>query len=142
MPWRLARLYPTLITVLSERTFFWPLWTKDHIRSVYQTSEYDFHSSGQLAYHAWESKSKQFLHKLNPTSIRKLDTSFTRMARLFREKDEEKMWKAHLKKLKGGPVREEGLTIGDEETEKEEVRDYRKRSPVGTLLARWGGAER
>lgn len=49
MPWALAQMYPTLVTVLSERTFFWPLWTDDHIRAVYATKEYDFEESGQLA---------------------------------------------------------------------------------------------
>lgn len=49
MPWTLAQLYPTTVTVLSERAFFWPLWTDDHIAAVYDGVEYDFEGSGQLA---------------------------------------------------------------------------------------------
>ena len=49
MPWTLARLYPNLVTVLSERAFFWPLYTPDHIYSIHETTEYDFRESGQLA---------------------------------------------------------------------------------------------
>ena len=49
MPWELAKLYPTTITVLSYRAFFWPSWTNDHIRLVYDSKGYDFEASGQLA---------------------------------------------------------------------------------------------
>jgi hypothetical protein len=49
MPWTLAKLYPTTVTVLSDRTWFWPLWTNDHITAVYAGNEYDFEASGQLA---------------------------------------------------------------------------------------------
>lgn len=148
MPWVLARLYPTLITVMSERAFFWPLWTSDHIYGVYETTEYDFHASGQLAYHAWESMSKKFLRALNPTSIQTIDTSFTRMARRFREHDEERRWKAHLKSEKvhgqGHLSWSEGEAANHEEREGGEALDYDKRSwsGVGTTLSQWGGADR
>ena len=49
MPWTLAKLYPTTVTVLSDRVFFWPIWTSDHIHAVYSSTEYDFEGSGQLA---------------------------------------------------------------------------------------------
>ena len=49
MPWTLAKLYPTTVTVLSDRAFFWPLWSDDHIHAVYGSTGYDFESSGQLA---------------------------------------------------------------------------------------------
>ena len=49
MPWTLAKLYPTTVTVLSDRAFFWPLWSEPHIRAVYASTEYDFDASGQLA---------------------------------------------------------------------------------------------
>ncbi|WWD17440.1 hypothetical protein CI109_101881 [Kwoniella shandongensis] len=119
MPWTLARMYPTLVTVLSERAFFWPLWTEDHIHAVYETKEYDFEKSGQLAYHAWESKARSHLSKLDPATINKIDSSFTRMARRFREPDEERRW------LSAGQVDGSGsrteIEIGAEETELEEI---------------------
>lgn len=148
MPWLLARLYPTLITVMSERAFFWPLWTADHIHGVYETTEYDFHASGQLAYHAWESKSKHFLHALNPTTIHHIDTSFTRMVKPFREHDEERRWKAHLKhdKAQGQGHLSWGGDATDnvEQREGDEVLEYKKRSwsSVGSALSHWGGADR
>lgn len=49
MPWTLAKLYPTTVTVLSDRAFFWPLWSDDHIHAVYGSTAYDFEASGQLA---------------------------------------------------------------------------------------------
>lgn len=119
MPWILARLYPTLITVMSERSFFWPLWTPDHIHAVYETKEYDFEKSGQLAYHAWESKSKKYLAALDPSTIKRIDTSFTRMAKRFREPDEERRWKAWGKLDGAGSGA--GLDREDEEAEREET---------------------
>jgi hypothetical protein len=104
---------------MSERTFFWPLWTADHIQSVYTTTEYDFLASGQLAYHAWESKSKKYLNVLDPTTIKKIDTSFTRMTRRFREPDEERRWKARGKLDGAGSGT--GLEKGAEEGEEEET---------------------
>ncbi|WWC61705.1 uncharacterized protein I303_104290 [Kwoniella dejecticola CBS 10117] len=118
MPWTLAKMYPTLLTILSERAFFWPLWTDDHIHAVYETTEYDFELSGQLAYHAWESKARPYLSALDPTTIHQIDTSFTRMARRFVEPDEERRWKAAGAKDGAG---ETGLDKGDEEVEWEEV---------------------
>lgn len=49
IPWTLAQLYPTTVTVLSERAFFWPMWSAEHIDAVYVQNEYDFETSGQLA---------------------------------------------------------------------------------------------
>jgi hypothetical protein len=49
MPWKLAQIYPTLVTILSERAFFWPVWFDSHIFTVYETTDYDFEASGQLA---------------------------------------------------------------------------------------------
>ncbi|ORX36844.1 hypothetical protein BD324DRAFT_579948 [Kockovaella imperatae] len=96
MPWVLAKLYPETITVLSNRAFFWPLWISSHISLVYKSTDYDFEASGQLAYHAWESKAKSHLRALNPSTIQSITTSFTIMARKYREHNEERNWKAQL----------------------------------------------
>ncbi|WRT66215.1 uncharacterized protein IL334_003168 [Kwoniella shivajii] len=118
MPWTLAKMYPTLLTILSERAFFWPLWTDDHIHAVYETTEYDFEKSGQLAYHAWESKARPYLSALDPITIHTIDTSFTRMARRFVEANEESRWKASGMPDGSG---ETGLGKADEDIEQEEV---------------------
>ncbi|WVR07184.1 hypothetical protein IAU60_004225 [Kwoniella sp. DSM 27419] len=119
MPWTLAKLYPTLVTVLSERAFFWPLWTDDHIHAVYETTEYDFAKSGQLAYHAWESKARPYLSMLDPVTIHGIDSSFTRMARRFVAPDEERRWKAAG--MADGADSDTGLDQGDEEAEREQT---------------------
>ncbi|KAK8864262.1 hypothetical protein IAR55_001508 [Kwoniella newhampshirensis] len=119
MPWTLAKMYPTSVTVLSERAFFWPLWTDDHIHAVYETKEYDFEKSGQLAYHAWESKARPYLSKLDPSTINIIDTSFTQMARQFQEPDEEKRRRVAGKV--DGIGSGTSVEAGVEEAEKEEV---------------------
>ncbi|KAJ9119522.1 hypothetical protein QFC22_003231 [Naganishia vaughanmartiniae] len=98
IPWALAQLYPTTVTVLSERAFFWPMWSAEHIDAVYVKNEYDFEASGQLAYHLWESMAKQHLADLNPTTLKTGNSSFTRVASRFMAADEEARW---LKNLEG-----------------------------------------
>ncbi|KAK6910267.1 hypothetical protein I203_104299 [Kwoniella mangroviensis CBS 8507] len=114
MPWTLAKMYPTLLTILSERAFFWPLWTDDHIHAVYETVEYDFEQSGQLAYHAWESKARPYLSVLDPTTIHQIDTSFTRMARRFVEDDEERRWKGYKENDSSKVDKDKGMVDWDD----------------------------
>jgi hypothetical protein len=102
VPWHLAQSFPTEVTVLSDRAFFWPTWSDDHIDAVYHGNEYDFFSSGQLAYHLWESQMKNYLHDLDPLQVWKKDTSFTRMASAFMASGEKERWQAHLKALETG----------------------------------------
>ncbi|TXT15584.1 hypothetical protein VHUM_00087 [Vanrija humicola] len=92
LPWTLARAYPHLVTVLSDRAFFWPLWTPDGLRTVHVGDEYDFHASGQLAYHAWESVAGKYLGPLDPPSVLAGTTSFTRMARRFVAPGDLQLW--------------------------------------------------
>lgn len=105
IPWTLAQLYPTTVTVLSERAFFWPMWSAEHIDAVYVKNEYDFEASGQLAYHLWESMAKQYLEDLNPTTIKKGNSSFTRVASRFMAADEEARWLKYLEGSKKYPFR-------------------------------------
>jgi hypothetical protein len=72
------------------------------------------------SYHAWESMSKAHLAALDPTTIKHIDTSFTRMARRFREPDEERRWK-NKGAASDGANSGTGLNEGDEESEREEV---------------------
>lgn len=107
LPWKLAQLYPTTLTILSDRAFFWPTWTSDHITSIHTSSEYDFEASGQLAYHLWESEAKAYLRDLNPEEMELRDTSFTRAARRFMAEGEKEKWRrwveemAHPRGIKG-----------------------------------------
>jgi len=70
-------------------------------------------------YHAWESKARSYLTVLDPSTIRDIDTSFTRMARKFREPEEERRWLAAGKVDGAGSGT--GFGEGDEEGEKEET---------------------
>ncbi|WVQ82214.1 hypothetical protein IAT38_004342 [Cryptococcus sp. DSM 104549] len=134
MPWTLAQMYPTLVTVLSERTFFWPLWTDDHIHAVYATTQYDFERSGQLAYHAWESKARPYLSALDPSTIHTIDTSFTRMARRFQEPDEERRWRAAGREDGAGS----GTGLGEEEGAGEGEGAGEREGEEGDEGRRWG----
>jgi hypothetical protein len=70
--------------------------------AVYHGNEYDFFSSGQLAYHLWESQMKGYLHDLDPIQIWERDTSFKRMASAFMASGEKERWQAHRKALETG----------------------------------------
>lgn len=76
------------------------------------------------SYHAWESKSKHYLAALDPSTIKHIDTSFTRMVRRFREPDEERRWMMHG--MVDGAGSGTGLGKGDEEGEREEVSRRRR----------------
>ncbi|KAJ9098458.1 hypothetical protein QFC19_006325 [Naganishia cerealis] len=111
IPWTLAQLYPTTVTVLSERVFFWPMWTAEHIDAVYVKNEYDFEASGQLAYHLWESVAKKHLANLNPTTLQSGNSSFTRVASRFMAADEEARWLKYVEGSRKYPFRP--LTLSD-----------------------------
>jgi hypothetical protein len=97
----LARAFPTEITVLSDRTFFWPTWVPNDIAAVYEANEYDFLTSGQLAYHLWESRSRGILKHLDPDQVWRRDTSFTRMASSFTAPGERERWHAYKSVMSG-----------------------------------------
>jgi len=71
------------------------------IAAVYEGNEYDFLTSGQLAYHLWESRSKAILRKLDPDQVWRKNTSFTRMASSFMAHGERDRWHAHLSVVRG-----------------------------------------
>ncbi|KAG7528492.1 hypothetical protein FFLO_06115 [Filobasidium floriforme] len=82
-PWEIARRYPNELNVLDTRAFFWPGWWGEEVQMVHETDDYDFHKSGQYAYHAWESLAMKYLEKLDPVSIKTSGTSFNKMVRSF-----------------------------------------------------------
>jgi hypothetical protein len=77
------------------------------------------------SYHAWESVAKDYLAALDPSTITTIDTSFTRMARRFREPGEERLWRAAGRQDGAGSGT--GLGQGDDEAEEEEVSGMRPR---------------
>lgn len=80
------------------------------------------------SYHAWESVAKGHLAALDPSTITTIETSFTRMARRFREPGEERSWRAAGRK--DGAESGAGLGQGDDEAEDEEVSVKRARVSI------------
>ena len=66
-----------------------------------------------FSYHAWESKAKPYLSVLDPTTIRSIDTSFTRMAKKYREAGEERRWKIAKEKEAASRTAIQLMTIGE-----------------------------
>jgi SAM-dependent methyltransferase len=78
VPLKLAREYPNEIMVLPHTAFYWPLWTKEHLRLIYEDDS-DIESRA-LATHLWESQSWHYLKNLTPGRVRRVKTSFHRWA--------------------------------------------------------------
>ena len=75
-------------------------------------------------YHAWESKARKYLSALDPTTITAIDTSFTRMARAYREPGEQARWRA-ARELDGSGSGA-GVTPAFEEGEEEEIGQFKR----------------
>lgn len=80
VPARLAERHPDEITLLPYTAFFWPLWTDDHIRWLYQSNEL-INLTDTYANHLWESRAWMFVKNATPGSVRRQDTNFNRWAR-------------------------------------------------------------
>lgn len=100
LPKVLSKFYPHELCVLSPTTFFWPLWTPEHLEYMHGTLSGDETAAveeavemnggglhpNQLAYHAWNQvASVKYLHQLNQQSILKKNTRFNIMMRGFLE---------------------------------------------------------
>jgi hypothetical protein len=60
---------------------------------------------------------RKYLDALDPVTINTIDTSFTRMARRFREPGEERRWKAAARRVGGGSAEgEPTLSTGSKTT--------------------------
>jgi glycosyltransferase involved in cell wall biosynthesis len=53
LPKKLAVLHPKEITILSHRSFFWPMWDPNSLDSIYSAYTYDYKDN--LAVHLWDS---------------------------------------------------------------------------------------
>ncbi|CAD6581388.1 MAG: hypothetical protein TREMPRED_002999 [Tremellales sp. Tagirdzhanova-0007] len=89
----IARSHPDEVQVLSSRAFFWPMWHGEEIQYTHENDDYDFVSTGQYAYHAWESLAMRYLADLSPRSIRDEDSSFHRLVRPFLGPDDDEIWR-------------------------------------------------
>jgi len=79
LPARLAQEYPGEVTVLSHRAFFWPLWTREHIKWIFDSDD-PIDLDGVYANHLWESEAWTFMKQSTVGVLRARDTNFSRWA--------------------------------------------------------------
>jgi hypothetical protein len=82
LPSKLAKAYPSEVTVLPHTAFYWPLWTPEHIQWIFNSTK-TIPLDNTYANHLWESKGAPFLEKLTPGVVRSKDTNFHLWARPF-----------------------------------------------------------
>ena len=61
LPKKLAVLYPQEMTILSHRSFFWPMWDPNGLDSMYRSHEYAYRDN--LAVHLWDSIASKSISK-------------------------------------------------------------------------------
>ncbi|MGI4755378.1 MAG: glycosyltransferase family 32 protein [Janthinobacterium lividum] len=80
LPARLAQENPQDITVLDHKAFFWPLWTPEHIRWIFDSND-PISLEGVYANHLWESEAWPFIKGVTVATLRARETNFSRWAR-------------------------------------------------------------
>ncbi|KAF9887208.1 hypothetical protein FE257_010462 [Aspergillus nanangensis] len=97
LPKQLATEYPDEICALSPEVFFWPTWTRRHVRFMHEPMDKaesvafqaTLVSNGgsmyenQRAYHGWSQVSTPYLQRLSPANVQAEDTRFNVLARRF-----------------------------------------------------------
>lgn len=84
LPAQLAQEFPDEIHVLPPTAFFWPLWTPEHIKWIFDSTE-PIALEGVYANHLWESEAWSYIKQATAGSIRSRDTNFSRWAGPFLE---------------------------------------------------------
>jgi len=79
LPHSLSRQYPSEITILDYRAFFWPLWTTQHLEWMFNSTR-PCVCSETFATHLWDGKSQRYTRNLTPGDVRAHDTNFHRWA--------------------------------------------------------------
>ena len=76
IPCRLAREFPTEITVLPDTGFFWPTWEKEGLKKIFRSVD-PILSSGVYANHLWESCTwERYMEHLTPKRVRNVESNF------------------------------------------------------------------
>lgn len=82
MPWWLAQQHPNEIKLLDEKAFFWPLWTDDQLKLIFEAQDQDFDARATYANHLWESTAwERYLEHLTPGRVRRVESAFHRWCR-------------------------------------------------------------
>ena len=86
VPGALAKSCPQDVTILPHTAFYWPLWTPEHLKLLFEAPP-STQVRGMLANHLWESSAwNDYLEHLTPGLIRTRDGAFHRWARPFVKK--------------------------------------------------------
>lgn len=81
VPHLLSKSFPAEVTVLPHDAFYWPLWTSDQLKLLFEASALA-EIRGTLANHLWESYAwDSYLENLTPGLIRSRDSVFHEWAR-------------------------------------------------------------
>lgn len=98
LPKQMAEEHPNEVCILSPHVFFWPTWTRRHVKWMHEPlgrseairAQEDLNAhggsyfNGQLAYHAWNQLSwKPYMSKLTEKIVKQDDTRFNLMIRRF-----------------------------------------------------------
>lgn len=83
-PAKLAKEHPEDITVLSEKAFYWPLWTDEHLDWIFRSRK-PIPLDQTYANHLWEARAWSIVEDLTPGQVRTKDTNFNRWARPYLE---------------------------------------------------------
>jgi hypothetical protein len=76
----LAKQYPTEITILSNRAFFWPLFWPSELARIFSSDE-AIVGPDSLATHLWENKAwRPYLELLTPGKLRRTNSNFAHWA--------------------------------------------------------------
>ena len=82
LPYLLSRQYPSEISIVDYRSFFWPLWTGSHLEWIFNSTRPCVFPE-TFATHLWDGKSHRYTRDLTPGDVRSYDTNFHRWATPF-----------------------------------------------------------
>jgi hypothetical protein len=85
VPMTLSKNYPTELTILDHRAFYWPLWKGDDLELIYGSPP-SAEARATLANHLWESIAwEKYLEQLTPGKVRSVESNFHSWVRPFVE---------------------------------------------------------
>jgi hypothetical protein len=82
IPAALAANHSEEISILPYTAFYWPLWTNDHVKWLFDSSD-EIPQEGCYANHLWESNAWTYVSDLTPGDVRKKLTNFHKWARPY-----------------------------------------------------------
>lgn len=85
VPAKLARDFPAEIHVLPHRSFFWPTYRAEHLKTFFEGPNADF-CGDSYCVHLWQSLSRPYLDRVTPQSIWESESEFCILARRFIDK--------------------------------------------------------